>query len=87
MLVIRLNSLELILIYTDVYKGKIGSLISVQWELQNWKLQIAVIYNKTRTIFNTDTTHKYHKGLPSLLGGDRLACHGTGPLRTKGSFE
>lgn len=89
-LLIRLTSLELILIYTDGYKGKkgkIGSLISVQWELQNWKLQITVIYNKPRTIFNTDTTLKYHKGLPSLLGGDGLACHGTDPLRAKGSFE
>lgn len=52
---VRLTSLELILIYTDGYKGKIGCLISVQWELQNWKLQITVIYNKTRTIFNTGT--------------------------------
>lgn len=44
------------------------------------------MYNKTQTVFSTNTTLKYHKGLLSLLRGDRLACHGTDPLRARGSF-
>lgn len=84
---IRLTLLELILIYADRNKGKIVCLVSVQWELQNWVLQITVIYSKARTIFNTDRAEKHHKGLPSLLGGDRLAGHGTHRIRAEGSFE